>query len=80
MSLKNTGLVGNISEVVIRLEIVKSAYTQIYSDGVWFFWNFEQCVKNILDYISNKSLMLSIQRKIVDIEKINLLYFIITSK
>ena len=63
----------NLNEFSEKLEIAKSSYAQMYSDGAWFFWNFEQCVKNILDYISNKSLMSSIQRKIVDTEKNNLL-------
>jgi hypothetical protein len=75
VAFKDTGpqLVINLNEFGEKLEIAKSSYTQMYSDGVWFLYNFEQTIKNILDYISAESLITSIQRRIEDKEKIEVL-------
>lgn len=39
------------------MEITKSSYAKMYSDGVWFFWEIEQCINSILNHISKKSIL-----------------------
>lgn len=39
------------------MEITKSSYAKMYSDGVWFFWEIEQCISSILNHISKKSIL-----------------------
>jgi hypothetical protein len=66
MATRNTKpqLIVNFDDLSSRLEIVKNSYTNIYSLGVWFYWVFEKCIKNILNYISNKSIVIYIHRTI----------------
>ncbi|GBC09130.1 hypothetical protein RclHR1_08620006 [Rhizophagus clarus] len=45
-----------LNEFCEIIEISKSTYAKMYSDGVWFFWEIEQCIRSILNRISNKSL------------------------
>src|SRR5436190_543096 len=73
-ALNNTGpqLMTNLNEFDKKLEIMKSSYTKMCSDGVWFFWNFEQSIKNILNYISNKSFVSSLVSS--SIEALNTFY------
>lgn len=57
-------LMENLNDLSSRLEIAKNSYMEIYSNGIYFFRIFEKCINNILNYISNKSLMVYIHRKI----------------
>ncbi|GBC09129.1 hypothetical protein RclHR1_08620005 [Rhizophagus clarus] len=57
-------LMMNLNDLSSRLEIAKNSYTKVYTDGVYFFWVFEKCLNNILNYISNKSPIIYIHRRI----------------
>ncbi|RGB42024.1 hypothetical protein C1646_237285 [Rhizophagus diaphanus] len=74
MVIRNTipQLKNNLDDLASRLEIAENSYVKIYSDGLLLFLVFEKCIKNILDYISNKSLMTYIHRTIDYNEEKNL--------
>ncbi|PKC71674.1 hypothetical protein RhiirA1_412905 [Rhizophagus irregularis] len=74
MVIRNTipQLKKNLNDFASSLEIAENSYVKIYGDGLWLFLVFEKCIKNILDYISNKSLMTYIHRTIDYNEEKNL--------
>jgi len=62
----------DLNEFCARLAIAKYSYTKMYSDGVLFFGEFEKCINNILNYISNKPLVSYIHREIDNNEEMSL--------
>ncbi|CAB4390198.1 hypothetical protein RhiirA1_495844 [Rhizophagus irregularis] len=66
VAFNDTGpeLVMNLNDFSSKLEIAKSSYTKMYSDGAWFIWNFEQFINYTLNYVSNDSFMSTITRRL----------------